>query len=32
MFGLKERGRKESQRKERWWKVNLSTVWNNLKK
>jgi hypothetical protein len=32
MFGLRERGRKESQGRERWWKVNLSTVWINLKK
>jgi hypothetical protein len=26
MFGLRERGRKESQGRERWWKVNLSAV------
>ncbi|GAU43113.1 hypothetical protein TSUD_373080 [Trifolium subterraneum] len=32
MFGLRERGRKESQGRERWWKVNLSTIWTNLKK
>jgi hypothetical protein len=32
MFGSRERGRKESQGRERWWKVNLSTVWINLKK